>query len=46
VYSEAFGVVLNVDLSWDRFNELKLNNGDTVYVSPRQMRVFVQDYAI
>ena len=46
VYSEAFGVVLNVDLSWDRFNELKLNTGDTVYVSPRQMRVFVQDYAI
>jgi sulfate transport system ATP-binding protein len=46
VYSEAFGVVLNVDLSWDRFNELKLNAGDTVYVSPRQMRVFVQDYAI
>jgi sulfate transport system ATP-binding protein len=46
VYSEAFGIVLNVDLSWDRFNELKLNNGDTVYVSPRQMRVFVQEYAI
>ncbi len=46
VYSEAFGIVLNVDLSWDRFNELKLNAGDTVYVSPRQMRVFVQDYAI
>jgi len=46
VYSEAFGVVLNVDLSWERFNELKLNAGDTVYVSPRQMRVFVQDYAI
>jgi sulfate/thiosulfate transport system ATP-binding protein len=46
VYSEAFGVVLNVDLSWDRYNELKLNTGDMVYVSPRQMRVFVQDYAI
>jgi sulfate transport system ATP-binding protein len=46
VYSEAFGVLLNVDLSWDRFNELGLSAGDVVYVSPRQMRVFVQDYVI
>ncbi len=46
VYSEAFGVLLNVDLSWDRFAELKLQPGDVVHVSPRQMRVFVQDYAI
>ncbi len=46
VYSEAFGVMLNVDLSWDRFEELALALGDTVYVSPRQMRVFVQDYVI
>jgi sulfate transport system ATP-binding protein len=46
VYSEAFGVLLNVDLSWDRFAELKLAPGDMVYVSPRQMRVFVQDYVI
>jgi sulfate transport system ATP-binding protein len=46
VYSEAFGVMLNVDLSWDRFEELALALGDTVYVTPRQMRVFVQDYVI
>jgi sulfate transport system ATP-binding protein len=46
VYSEAFGVLLNVDLSWDRFNELGLSAGDVVYVAPRQMRVFVQDYVI
>ncbi len=46
VYSEAFGVLLNVDLSWDRVAELKLQPGDVVPVSPRQMRVFVQDYAI
>ncbi|HXJ35995.1 MAG TPA: sulfate ABC transporter ATP-binding protein [Candidatus Eisenbacteria bacterium] len=46
VYSETFGVVLNVDLSWDRFTELKLVPGDVVQVSPRQMRVFVQDYII
>jgi sulfate/thiosulfate transport system ATP-binding protein len=46
VYSETFGVVLNVDLSWDRFHELGIAEGDQVFVSPRQMRVFVQDYAI
>ena len=46
VYSEAFGVLLNVDVSWDRFAELKLAPGDVVHVSPRQMRVFVQDYVI
>ena len=46
VYSEAFGVVLTVDVSWERYAELRLAVGDTVYVSPRQLRVFVQDYAI
>jgi sulfate/thiosulfate transport system ATP-binding protein len=46
VYSEAFGVLLNVDISWERFAELRLAPGDVVYVSPRQMRVFVQDYVI
>ncbi len=46
VYSETFGVLLNVDVSWDRFAELRLTPGDVVYVSPRQMRVFVQDYVI
>ena len=46
VYSEAFGVVLTVDVSWERYAELGLMVGDTVYVAPRQLRVFVQDYAI
>jgi len=46
VYSEAFGVVLTVDVSWERYAELRLTVGDTVYVAPRQLRVFVQDYAI
>jgi sulfate transport system ATP-binding protein len=46
VYSEAFGVVLTVDVSWERYAELKLTVGDTVYVSPRQVRVFVQEHAI
>jgi sulfate transport system ATP-binding protein len=46
VYAEDFGVLLTVDVSWDRYTELGLRVGDTVYVSPRQLRVFVQDYAI
>jgi hypothetical protein len=33
-------------VSWDRYTELRLNVGDTVFVSPRQLRVFVQDYAV
>jgi len=46
VHSKTFGVDLAVDVSWDRYAELQLQVGDTVYVSPRQLRVFVQDYAI
>jgi sulfate transport system ATP-binding protein len=46
VYSEAFGVVLTVDVGWDRYAELRLRVGDTVWVSPRQLRVFVNDFAI
>jgi sulfate transport system ATP-binding protein len=46
VYSEAFGVVLTVDVSWERYAELRLNVGDTVWISPRQVRFFLQEYAI
>ena len=46
VYSETFGVVLNVDVAWDRYAELRLQVGDTVYVAPRQVRLFVQEYTI
>jgi sulfate transport system ATP-binding protein len=46
LFSPEFGVWLNVDLSWERFTELKLRAGECVYVSPRRMRVFVQDYQI
>jgi sulfate transport system ATP-binding protein len=46
VYAEHFGVLLNVDLTADRYRELALRPGDEVYVVPRQVRVFVQDYSI
>jgi len=34
---------LQVDLSHVRQAELRLKTGDTVYVSPRNVRVFVPD---
>jgi sulfate transport system ATP-binding protein len=46
LHAEEFGVWLNVDLGWERFNDLQLHAGETVYVAPRRMRVFVQDYQI
>jgi sulfate transport system ATP-binding protein len=44
--SEDFGVGVQVDLSPDRFAQLQLKQGDTVYVSPRRARVFVPEYVI
>jgi sulfate transport system ATP-binding protein len=46
VYAEDFGVLLTVDLTPERHAELALRVGDTVFVAPRQVRVFVQDYSI
>jgi len=46
VYAEDFGVLLSVDLTPERQGELGLAVGDTVFVVPRQLRVFVQDYSI
>src|SRR5437773_1587768 len=39
-------VVLNVDVTRDRYAELGLEVGDTVYVAARDVRVYVQDYII
>jgi sulfate/thiosulfate transport system ATP-binding protein len=41
-----FGVGLNVEISPERCDELQLKPGDTVYVSPRKVRVFVPEYII
>jgi sulfate transport system ATP-binding protein len=47
VISEEFGIALNVDVSLERYGELQLNAGETVYVVPRRVRVFMpDDYAI
>ncbi len=37
---------IQVDLSVDRFAELELKLGDTVYVLPKKVRVFMPDYVI
>jgi sulfate transport system ATP-binding protein len=44
--ADEFGLLLNVDVAATEFAELKLKAGDWVYVAPRQLRVFVPDYAI
>jgi sulfate transport system ATP-binding protein len=44
--SSDFGLPLNVELSPERYDELALKTGDTVYVSPRKVRVFVPEYVI
>jgi sulfate transport system ATP-binding protein len=40
------GADIQVDLSLERFESLRLQPGDSVFVSPKKMRVFVPDYVI
>jgi sulfate transport system ATP-binding protein len=47
VVSDEYGLAMNVDLPLDRYGELQLCAGETVYVVPRRVRVFLpEDYAI
>ncbi len=46
VVSDEFGLALNVDLPLERYGELQLSAGETVYVVPRRVRVFMDDYVI
>ncbi|HSP98566.1 MAG TPA: sulfate/molybdate ABC transporter ATP-binding protein [Candidatus Dormibacteraeota bacterium] len=41
-----FGMPLNVSLTPERHAELRLSAGESVYVFPKRVRVFVQDYSI
>jgi sulfate transport system ATP-binding protein len=38
--------LINAELTAERFAELDLKSGDTVFVSPRKVRVFVPQYSI
>ena len=44
--AEDFGVTLNVDLTPEQWEALDLAVGESVYVSPTNVRLFVRDYAI
>jgi sulfate transport system ATP-binding protein len=44
--SSEFGALVNVVLSQERLAELNLRTGDAVYVFPKRVRVFVDDYRI
>jgi sulfate transport system ATP-binding protein len=46
VYAEDFGVLLTVDLTPEQHKDLALQVGEKVHVVPRQVRMFVRDYAI
>ncbi|HVU89527.1 MAG TPA: sulfate/molybdate ABC transporter ATP-binding protein [Pirellulales bacterium] len=45
VHSEELGVGLHVELSAERYADLNVKAGDSLYVSPRRVRVFVPDGA-
>jgi sulfate transport system ATP-binding protein len=40
------GSQIQVDLPFDRFQELQLTTGEQVYVSPKQARIFAPEYEI
>ena len=40
------GEALNVELNRERFAELALEVGETVWVAPRKVRVFIHDFQI
>ena len=44
--AKDFGVPLNVELGQERHQQLQLKTGDTVFVFPKRVRVFVGDYHI
>ncbi|HYC57126.1 MAG TPA: sulfate/molybdate ABC transporter ATP-binding protein [Candidatus Binatia bacterium] len=46
VLSEEFGIPLAVEVAQDRWTEMSLEQGDTVYVFPKRLRVFIHDYQI
>ncbi len=46
LFADHFGLMVNVDLSPDRYNSLHLKTGEHVFVSPKRARMFVDDYSI
>jgi len=46
LFAKDFGVPINIELGQERYAELQLKTGDTVFVFPKRVRVFVQDFQI
>ena len=46
LFAEEFGIPVNVELARDRHAELGLKAGEHVFVFPKRVRVFVQDFQI
>ena len=44
--AEDFGLMLNVDLTLERYRDLRLKTGDGVYVTPKAAKIFEPDYTI
>jgi sulfate transport system ATP-binding protein len=40
------GLVINVEIPAEQFAQMAIQPGDTVYVAPRKVRVFVEDFSI
>ena len=46
VLAEDFGLVVNVDISPERYRELGLSGGEAVFIAPRSATLFEPEYAI
>ncbi|MBI3784981.1 MAG: sulfate ABC transporter permease subunit CysW [Deltaproteobacteria bacterium] len=46
LFSADFGLPLLVDLTRERYDDLHLQQGDVVFVFPKRVRVFAEDYQI
>jgi sulfate/thiosulfate transport system ATP-binding protein len=44
--AEDFGLMINVDLTLERYRSLELRRGDKVYVTPKIAKIFQPEYAI
>ena len=46
LFAKDFGLPLNVELGRERYEQLQLKTGEKVFVFPKNVRVFVQDFQI
>ncbi len=44
--AEDFGLMINVDITPDRYRALSLKTDETVYVTPKSARIFEAEYTI